>query len=58
MIQFTFTKEQLSLLQIIVSHAYANKQDAEDELDVSLDGIEELEKLLYQGEQQNLELFI
>ena len=55
---FSFTREQLSLLQIIISHAVINKVEAEDELDISLEGIDELEKLLYQGEQTNLELFI
>jgi hypothetical protein len=55
---FSFTIEQLRILQAITSHALANKKDAEEELDTTLEGIEELEKLLYSGEQQNLELFV
>ena len=48
------TPEQLDIIRAVVSHACANKYDAQDELDISLEGIEELEKLLYAGEQGEL----
>lgn len=47
---FSFTIEQLRILQAVISHANANKFEAEEELGTTLDGIEELEKLLYQDE--------
>lgn len=55
---FSFTAEQLKILQALVSHAHANQREAEDELDIKLEGIDDLEKLLYEGEQTNLELSI
>jgi len=57
MTTFSVTDEQLKILRAIVSHALENKLDAEDELDIKLDGIEELESMLYAGTQNNLEMF-
>lgn len=60
MTTLSFTHEQLRILQTIVSHALTNKTEAEEELDISLDGIDAIEFMLYAGEQTNLnlELFI
>ena len=58
MTTFTFTDEQLALIRAIISHAVANKFEAQDELDISLDGIEAIESMLYAGTQPNLEMFI
>jgi hypothetical protein len=41
------TKDQLEMLKAIVSHVCANKEDAESELDICLDGIMEIETLIY-----------
>lgn len=54
----SFTHDQLRILQALVSHALTNKTDAEEELDMSLEGIDIIESMLYAGEQTNLELFI
>ena len=56
MTTLSFTHEQLKILQSIVSHALINKTEAEEELDISLDGIDIIESMLYAGEQTNLEL--
>jgi len=58
MTTFTFTDEQLELIRAIISHAVINKFETEDELEISLEGIEAIESMLYAGTQPNLEMFI
>lgn len=43
------TDHQIEMLKAIISHVSINKEDAENELDISLDGIDELETLIYQA---------
>jgi hypothetical protein len=47
-----FSESQLEILKAVVSHVSANKEDAENELDISLEGILELETLIYEVENE------